>query len=210
MIATTVNELCAAVGGTVLQSTDAAVTTVCTDSRGVPVGSLFIPLVGERFDGHDYLTAALSAGAAGCFCSRTPEELLSDKFYIRVDDTQLALKALASWYRGRFTLPMIQITGSVGKTTTKEMIASVLAQHYFVLKTDANYNNEIGTPQTLLGLTPAHQAAVIETGMYMANRNIATLDAGVPVLSMHAPFEVVSKLDCYMTYKGCKAVFEAE
>ncbi|MEA5143695.1 MAG: UDP-N-acetylmuramoyl-tripeptide--D-alanyl-D-alanine ligase [Oscillibacter sp.] len=165
MIATTVNELCAAVGGTVLQSTDAAVTTVCTDSRGVPVGSLFIPLVGERFDGHDYLTAALSAGAAGCFCSRTPEELLSDKFYIRVDDTQLALKALASWYRGRFTLPMIQITGSVGKTTTKEMIASVLAQHYFVLKTDANYNNEIGTPQTLLGLTPAHQAAVIETGM---------------------------------------------
>ena len=165
MTGCTVQELCAAVGGTLLQESGAVVTEVSTDSRSIPAGALFVPLAGERFDGHDYLDAALESGAAGCLTARKPASLLQDKFYIQVSDTLEALKALASWYRAKFDIPMVQVTGSAGKTTTKEMIAAVLNQHFSTLKTQANFNNAIGTPLTLLNLSPAHQAAVIETGM---------------------------------------------
>ena len=166
MIPCTVRELCAAVDGTLLEGDEAAcITGVTTDSRAASDGQLFIPLTGERFDGHAYIDSALSAGAAGCLTARAPETLRAGKFYVQVADTRLALAALAAWYRGRFTLPVVQITGSAGKTTTKEMVASVLAQRYRTLKTQANFNNDIGTPLTLLGLTHDHQAAVIETGM---------------------------------------------
>ena len=162
----TVSELLTATGGTLLAGGEsAAVTSVSTDSRKAGEGALFIPLTGERFDGHDYIDKALALGAAGCLCARTPAAFLPDKFYIAVPDTRLALKALASWYRGQFDIPFVQITGSVGKTTTKEMIASVVSQRYRTLKTAENFNNDIGTPLTLLGLGPEHQAAVIETGM---------------------------------------------
>lgn len=161
----TVREICDAVGGTLLQSSDVSVTRVSTDSRSVPEGALFVPLVGERFDGHAYIVKALESGAAGCLTARTPDALLPGKFYIQVSDTRLALKALALWYRGRFALPVVQVTGSAGKTTTKEMIACVLGRRFCTLKTQANFNNDIGTPLTLLGLGPEHQAAVIETGM---------------------------------------------
>ena len=161
----TVREICDAVGGTLLQSSDVSVTRVSTDSRSIPEGALFVPLVGERFDGHTYIGKALEAGAAGCLTARTPDALLPGKFYIQVSDTRLALKALARWYRGRFDLPVVQVTGSAGKTTTKEMIACVLGRHFRTLKTQANFNNDIGTPLTLLELAPEHQAAVIETGM---------------------------------------------
>ena len=164
MIACTAKEICAAVGGTLLQS-GAAVTAVSTDSRKVGAGELFIPLVGEKFDGHAYLQSALASGAAGCLTAKKPERMLPGKFYILVEDTLLALKALASWYRGKFDLPVVQITGSAGKTTTKEMIACVLAQKFNTLRTEANFNNHIGTPQMLLRLMPEHEAAVIETGM---------------------------------------------
>ena len=166
MIPCTVREICAAVGGTLLQGEgDALITGVTTDSRAVSAGQLFIPLTGERFDGHAYIDSALTAGAAGCLTARTPETLLPGRSYVRVADTRLALAALAAWYRGRFDLPVVQITGSAGKTTTKEMVAAVLSQRYDTLKTQANFNNDIGTPLTLLGLAPHHQAAVIETGM---------------------------------------------
>lgn len=166
MIPCTVREICAAVGGTLLQGEGSAIITgVTTDSRAVSAGQLFIPLTGERFDGHAYIGSALSSGAAGCLTARTPEALLPGKLYVRVADTRLALKALAAWYRSRFTLPVVQITGSAGKTTTKEMVAAVLSRRYDTLKTQANFNNDIGTPLTLLGLAPQHQAAVIETGM---------------------------------------------
>ena len=166
MIPCTVREICAAVGGSLLQGEGSAlITGVTTDSRAVSAGQLFIPLTGERFDGHAYIGSALSSGAAGCLMARTPETLLPGKLYVRVADTRLALKALAAWYRSRFTLPVVQITGSAGKTTTKEMVAAVLSRRYDTLKTQANFNNDIGTPLTLLGLAPQHQAAVIETGM---------------------------------------------
>ena len=161
----TVREICDAVGGTLLQGSDVSVARVSTDSRSIPEGALFVPLVGERFDGHTYIGKALEAGAAGCLTARTPDALLPGKFYIQVSDTRLALKALARWYRGRFDLPVVQVTGSAGKTTTKEMIACVLGRRFCTLKTQANFNNDIGTPLTLLGLGPEHQAAVIETGM---------------------------------------------
>ena len=165
MIGCTVQQLCNAVGGTLLQESGAVVTEVSTDSRSIPAGALFVPLAGERFDGHDYLDAALESGAAGCLTARKPASLLQDKFYIQVSDTLEALKALASWYRAKFDIPMVQVTGSAGKTTTKEMIAAVLSQRFSTLKTQANFNNAIGTPLTLLNLAPEHQAAVIETGM---------------------------------------------
>ena len=163
----TIGEIAAAVHGEWLQPREdaAPVCAVCTDSRSVIPGSLFLPWVGERFDGHRFIDAALEGGAAGCLCARLPETLRPDKFYIRVEDTRLALRDLASAYRDRFDIPFVQITGSVGKTTTKDMIAAVLGAKLRVLKTQANFNNDIGTPLTLLNLSPEHQAAVIETGM---------------------------------------------
>lgn len=158
-------DICRAVGGTFLQSGGGTVTGVTSDSRQIASGDLFIPLVGARFDGHDYIDTALSSGAAGCLCSRVPETLLPGRFYIRVQDTTLALGALAAWYRGLYDIPVVQVTGSAGKTTTKEMIASVLSQRYNTLRTEGNFNNDIGAPLTLLRLMPEHEAAVIETGM---------------------------------------------
>ena len=130
MQAMTVQEITAAVGGiwwNPREDVD-AVTAVCTDSRKITPGCLFVPWRGEKFDGHDFIDAALDAGAAGCLCAHLPVQLRDDKFYIKVDDTRLALRALAAAYRSRFSIPVIQITGSVGKTTTKEMIAAVLAK----------------------------------------------------------------------------------
>ena len=167
MVPMTVQELAAAVNGVWKNPREGAdpVTEICTDSRKVIPGSVFLPWVGERFDGHDFVEGALEGGAAGCLCARLPAVLRPDKFYIRVEDTRLALRDLASAYRERFRIPFVQITGSVGKTTAKEMIAAVLGTKLQVHKTPENYNNDIGTPLTLLGLRPEHQAAVIETGM---------------------------------------------
>lgn len=163
----TVQEIAAAVNGIWWNPREdaAPVRAVCTDSRNVVPGCLFLPWVGEKFDGHDFIDAALDKGAAGCLCAKLPQDLRPDKFYIKVDDTRLALRALASAYREKFSIPFVQITGSVGKTTTKEMVAAVLGAKYKVLKTPENYNNDIGTPLTLFGLEPEHEAAVIETGM---------------------------------------------
>lgn len=163
----TIREIAAAVDGVWWNPREDApsVSAVCTDSRKIVPGCLFLPWVGEKFDGHDFIDAALDAGAAGCLCAKLPTDIRADKFYIKVDDTRLALRALAADYRNRFNIPVVQITGSVGKTTTKEMIAAVLGAKLRVLKTPENFNNDIGTPLTLLGLGPEHQAAVIETGM---------------------------------------------
>ena len=163
----TIQEIAAAVEGVWWNPREEmpAVTAVCTDSRKITPGCLFLPWVGEKFDGHDFIDAALDAGAAGCLCAKLPQDIRPDKFYIKVADTRLALRALASAYRDKFDIPVVQITGSVGKTTTKEMIASVLGAGFRVLKTEGNFNNDIGTPLTLLNLTDEHEAAVIETGM---------------------------------------------
>lgn len=165
MLTSTLREICAAVGGTLLQDCGEPLTAVTTDSRKACPGELFIPLVGERFDGHDYIDSALQGGAAACLTARRPEALLPGKGYVLVEDTQAALKTLATWHRERFHIPFVQITGSTGKTTTKEMVAAVLQRRFRTHKTHANLNNNIGTPLTLLALDADHRAAVIETGM---------------------------------------------
>lgn len=163
----TVTEIASAVKGVWWNPSEQVpvVSAVSTDSRRIVPGNLFLPWVGEKFDGHLFIDAALDAGAAGCLCAKLPQNIREDKFYIKVADTRLALRDLASAYRDRFEIPFVQITGSVGKTTTKEMIAAVLGAKLNVLKTPENFNNDIGTPLTLLGLAPEHEAAVIETGM---------------------------------------------
>ncbi len=163
----TIQEIAAAVSGIWWNPREGlpAVSAVSTDSRKLVPGCLFIPWVGEKFNGHDFIDAALDNGAAGCLCAKLPTNIRRDKFYIKVDDTRLALRALASAYRDKFHIPFVQITGSVGKTTSKEMVAAVLGAKFRCLKTPENFNNDIGTPLTLLGLGPEHQAAVIETGM---------------------------------------------
>jgi UDP-N-acetylmuramoyl-tripeptide--D-alanyl-D-alanine ligase len=129
-----------------------SVTSVSTDSRKIEKNSLFIPLSGENFDGHNYIDTALDKGAAGVLCARLPENLRADKFYIKVDDTRLALKALAKYLPGSVQIsPLSRSRAAVGKTTSKDMIASVLSARYRVLKTPENYNNDMGVPLTLLG-----------------------------------------------------------
>jgi len=167
MEALTVSEILQATGGRLLGDypLSAAVTEVDTDSRAMHPESLFVPLVGENFDGHRYLDQALDTGALGCLTQREPENLRPDRFYILVRDTMTALGDLARAYRMRFDLQVVGVTGSVGKTTTKDMIASVLARKYRVLKTQGNFNNNIGLPKTLFRLDRSHQIAVVEMGM---------------------------------------------
>ena len=164
----TLSQLLEAVDGRLLggfDRLDAPVARVETDSRSIHPGALFIPLVGERFDGHAYLNSALESGAAGCLTAREQERYLPGKFYVRVDDTEAALSRLAAWYRDRFSIPFVGVTGSVGKTTAKDMLAAVLGVRYKVLKTEGNHNNNIGLPLTLLELDSSHQIAVLEMGM---------------------------------------------
>lgn len=144
---------------------DTPIARVETDSRSIHPGVLFIPLVGERFDGHAYIGSALEGGAAGCLTAREPDRLLPGKFYVKVDDTEKALGRLAAWYRDRFPIPFIGVTGSVGKTTVKDMLAAVLGVRYKVLKTEGNHNNNVGLPLTLLELGSSHEIAVLEMGM---------------------------------------------
>ncbi len=165
MMPTTASQLCAAVNGTLYGDGALLVDTLSTDSRSIAAGAWFVPLTGERFDGHDYIPMALEKGASGCFCARLPQELRPDKTYILVENTKAALRDLASWYRGQFHIPVVQITGSMGKTTLKELLAGILSQRYCTLKTPGNLNGDIGAPLTLLSLMPEHEAAVIETGM---------------------------------------------
>jgi len=140
------------------------VSHVSTDSRDLPPGSLFIALSGERFDGHDFVWEALRQGAVAAVVHRPIDGAVTGPL-LSVPDTLQAYQALGSWWRQQLGLPVVAITGSVGKTTTKELIAAVLSHHGLVLKSEANHNNEIGVPKTLLNLTDAHAYGVVEMGM---------------------------------------------
>ena len=164
----TIREILDAVDGSLLGDfgdLNRTVSRVETDSRTIHPGSLFIPLVGERFDGHAYIHSALEGGAAGCFTQRERDSYLPGKIYIKVKSTHKALRDLAKYYKSKFPVPVVAITGSVGKTTTKDMVAAVLGEKYNVLKTEGNLNNDIGVPLTLFRLKPEHQIAVLELGM---------------------------------------------
>lgn len=135
---------------------------VSTDSRSVDAGQLFIPLIGEHFDGHEYINMAFASGASGVLTSREP---MAGMPCIHVPDTRKALQRLAAAYRRMFSPVAVALTGSVGKTTTKELTAAVFAAKYETLSTIGNLNNDIGLPLTLLRLTRTHEAAVLEMGM---------------------------------------------
>lgn len=148
------------------EGTDVAVTSVDTDSRRVQPGQLFVALPGDKFDGHDFLPQVAVQGAVAALVSKPVETSLPT---VLVKDTRLALGQLSSWWRQQLDLPLIAVTGSNGKTTTKEMIAAIMQVHVGgadnVLATAGNFNNDIGMPLTLLRLRPAHRCAVIEMGM---------------------------------------------
>ncbi len=136
---------------------------ICTDSRKATEGCLFVPLAGEKFDGHSFIDSAIDGGAAAVICAQPDISVKTP--VIRVADTLEALHRIALGYRKRFAPHLVAVTGSVGKTTTKEMIAAVLSKRYKTLKNAGNFNNAIGLPLTLLKLDLSIEAAVTELGM---------------------------------------------
>lgn len=161
----TVKDIIKATGGVLLcGEADLPLAHICIDSKKVKGGELFVPLVGERVDAHRFIPQAFDAGAAAVLTSR--HHAMEDTHpWIQVEDTKKALQAIGSYYRDRLSLPLVGITGSVGKTSTKEMIASVLKERYKVHKTAGNFNNHIGLPLTIFGLKKEHEVGVLEMGI---------------------------------------------
>ncbi|MBQ8741879.1 MAG: UDP-N-acetylmuramoyl-tripeptide--D-alanyl-D-alanine ligase [Clostridia bacterium] len=144
-------------------SEDVLVKTVTTDSRVKVCSGIFVALVGERFDGHDYVEKAIENGSV---CAIVERDIENASFaYILVSDTKKALGMIAKGFKDKLSPLTIAVTGSIGKTTTKEFIYSVLCEKYKTLKTEGNFNNDIGLPMTLLGLSPDEDVAVLEMGM---------------------------------------------
>lgn len=173
----TLGEIAGACGGELVLrgdvSIDTQVSSVTIDSRQITEGGVFLATVGERVDGHRFISSVFEKGAVLAVTQKTPEQIEAETgiswesrgSYLLVPDTLQALKDMAEYYRRKLSIPVVGITGSVGKTSTKEFIASVLSEKYNVLKTDGNYNNEIGVPLTLLRIRREHTAAVVEMGI---------------------------------------------
>ena len=173
--------------------------TIVIDSRQVTPGSLFVALRGEKQDGHDYVLDAFQRGAAAALVSRPvagcqeiwpvqgpfPAEEWSGPVALQVPDVLRAIQDLAAgWRRRHGGCRVIGVTGSVGKTSTKEAIAAVLSQRYCVLKSEGNFNNEIGLPLTLLKLRPEHQRAVLEMGMYALGEIARLVEIARPLVGV--------------------------
>ena len=152
----------------VLEQVKMQFTDIVTDTRKIVPGALFVALKGERFNGEDFAAQAVEQGAAGVLVGSEYKQQPGEfgaTLIKAVDDTQLAYQQMAAFWRRKFDIPVIAITGSNGKTTTKDMTAAVLSARFPVLKTQGNFNNEIGMPYTLLQLNDMHRAAVVEIGM---------------------------------------------
>ncbi len=145
-------------------SVETVVKHVCSDSRQAQAGDLFFALSGDRFDGHDFLTEVAQKGVAAVVAARARIPAGLSCGIIAVDNPRYALGRLAARCRTDFSLPMIAVGGSNGKTTTKELVATVLRQKRATLWSEASFNNDIGVPMTLLKLQKTHQAAVLEVG----------------------------------------------
>ena len=161
----TIQDLVGACGGELLAgSLEVRWSRVCTDSRQVQAGDVFFALAGERFDGHNFLSDAAKKASALVVERRRAPALSSHIAVIGVDNTRGALGKLAANHRAGFAIPLVAIGGSNGKTTTKEIVASVLRQKLATLKSEASFNNDLGVPLTLLRLNRQHQAGVLEVG----------------------------------------------
>ncbi|OGC05877.1 hypothetical protein A3H38_06745 [candidate division WOR-1 bacterium RIFCSPLOWO2_02_FULL_46_20] len=165
----TLKEILKVVGGSrVTGSASRLFTGISIDTRTIQPGELFIPVKGKRFDGQKFISIALAKGAA----------------VLEVKDGLKALQALAAYHRGKFKIPVIGVTGSVGKTTTKDMLAAILAQEMPTLKNEENFNNEIGAPLTLLRLRKKHKVAVVEMAMQGLGEIAALAEIVRPTISV--------------------------
>jgi UDP-N-acetylmuramoyl-tripeptide--D-alanyl-D-alanine ligase len=208
----TPEELAAATGGRWLGAPPRELTGVSTDTRTLGPGSLFVALVGDRFDAHDFLADAAKHGAAAAIALRQaqgerPPSAPPDLPLLLVPDTLAALGAVARHHRRRFALPVVGVTGSNGKTTTREMIAEILALSGPVLRTEGNLNNEVGVPLTLFGLDESHVRAVIEMGMNHPGEiarlaAIAEPQVGVVTLAAPAHLEGLGSVDAVADAKA--------
>lgn len=172
-----IEEIARAAGGQLFlregENGDRCVTSVILDSRKAEEGCVFLAVPGERVDGHKFIPEVSAGGVALVVTQKTPEQVEAEHgypaaawgSYLLVEDTLTALKKIAESYRRKLPVKVVGITGSVGKTSTKEFIAGVLAEKYRVLKTEGNFNNEIGVPLTLLRIRPDTQVAVVEMGI---------------------------------------------
>jgi UDP-N-acetylmuramoyl-tripeptide--D-alanyl-D-alanine ligase len=163
------NEVLNATGGTLTGGrTETLFRGVSTDSRQILQGGLFIPLIGEKFDGHDFIATAVKDGASGFLVERGSEDKIRERFtdttIIRVDDTLKALGDIAHFWRKKFRVIVVAITGSSGKTTTKEMLAGIAGLKKKIIKAQGNYNNLIGLPMTVLKINAQHELAILEMG----------------------------------------------
>ncbi len=207
-----VEEVVRATGGTLVRGNPArSFEGISIDSRGVIAGNLFIPLAGERFDGHGFIPDAVRHGAAGVLVGREAAgwtaQIEGDVSVILVDDTLHALGDVANSWRNRFTIPVVAVTGSSGKTTTKEMIATVAGLAGTVLKSRGNYNNLVGLPLTLFELREEHEMAVVELGTNTRGeiaRLTAIADPNIGVISNIGPahLEGFGSLHAVMEEKG--------
>src|SRR5262245_418575 len=161
----TLAELVRATGGTLLTGDlTVPVSGVSIDSKSLEVGQAFFAIRGHRLDGHAFVSEAAARGAAALVVHRVTDDLPGSTPAVLVDDTTRALGRLAAWHRARFAVPVAAVTGSNGKTTTKEMMAAVLGGLGPVLKPEGSFNNQWGLPLPLLGLGPEHRAVALELG----------------------------------------------
>ncbi|MFT9493494.1 UDP-N-acetylmuramoyl-tripeptide--D-alanyl-D-alanine ligase [Anaerosolibacter sp.] len=169
MIALAVREIVLATNGELIfGDPETFIQGIAIDSRKVKKGELFIPLIGEHFDGHSFIGDVLRHGAGGVLCARSKYESVEmdeNQCVVLVDDTLKAMQSLAKYYLSKFEIPVIGVTGSTGKTSTKDMIYAVLSQRYKVLRNQGNFNNHIGLPLTIFDLENHHELAVLEMGM---------------------------------------------
>lgn len=200
MTGMTIQKAAAACGGLLSApgETDRMLGTVRIDSRAVCPGDLFVAYKGEKVDGHDYIAAAFDRGAACCLAERLPEG--ETRPCILVEDVQRALEQITAAYRQTLKMPIVGITGSVGKTSAKEMISAVLEQQFRTLKTEGNLNNQIGVPMTLSRIGPEHGAAVVEMGIsdFGEMRRLTRMvrpTIGVFTVIGHAHLEFLHDLD---------------
>jgi UDP-N-acetylmuramoyl-tripeptide--D-alanyl-D-alanine ligase len=165
-------------------SGEEVVTSVSTDTRSIQPGSLFVALRGENHDAHNYLLNAREKGAAAFVVDRALSLTEAQVPHVVVVDTTHALGDIARFVRDAFTGPVVGVTGSVGKTTVKEMIAHVLTANYKVLKSEANHNNEFGVPQTIFNLDESHTALVVEMGMRGAGQILRLAEIAAPTIGV--------------------------